>query len=138
MSRATVHSPPKNPIFAIASAILQSERGGFPLIEESCDLAVADCRLNSWLASLKSESGPELLSEDDWVRLLDKHQDIYAHASRARASFRAYDFPRNRPDAWSSHSAALRIALQQARGKIDNLGREFGRTNQREASPGDA
>jgi hypothetical protein len=138
MSSRLANAQPKNPIFAIALELLQSERGGFPLIEESCDLMVADCRLDSWLASQKDESGQEQLAEENWLRLLDELEGVYTDATQAWERFEASDWPKNRPDEWHRHSEALRVALRAARDRIDNLGRQFGRSNQRKLLGGDA
>jgi hypothetical protein len=111
----------KNQIFLIASDVLTAG-GGFPLIEEACDLVVADCRLNDWLASTK-QSKTTILTKEDWLQILEEMESIRGQLQSAWQAFRSYDWPRGEFDAWSRYSAVFQAALRKAKREIDTLGR---------------
>jgi hypothetical protein len=129
---------PKNPISRIAANLISSEKGGFALTEEACDLVVADGRFNAWIASKKNRSEAHPLSEEDWSQLFEACDGIYADALRAWEQYGSYDWPRGRFDEWAQVSEQLRRSLREARLRLDDLGRAQGRGNQRGREPVDA
>jgi hypothetical protein len=80
-------------VLRVVSAVIASPHAGSEVIEEACDLAVADCRLNWWLASTKDSKEP-ILSEQDWLDALDQTARVIADVSLAWEAFRTYKWPR--------------------------------------------
>jgi hypothetical protein len=117
-------------VLRVVSAIVGSKYAGFDVVQEACDLAVADGRLNWWLASTK-DSQELALTEQNWLDALDQYERILADVSSAWEGFRTYEWPRGEVEAWTRHSDAFRLALRNARMALDDIGRVQGRTNQR-------
>ena len=117
-------------LLRVVSAVIGSKFAGFDVVQEACDLAVADGRLNSWLASTK-DAPKQTLSEQDWLDALDQSERVLTDVSSAWDTFRAYDWPRGEFDAWARNAEAFRLALRNARTALDEIGRAQGRTNQR-------
>ncbi len=118
-----------SPVLRVVSAVLGSKHSGFEVVEEACGLAVADCRLNWWLASAKESKGPHL-SEQAWLDALDQYERIISDVSSAWQTFQSYEWPRGELEAWARRSKAFQLALENARLALDNICLANGRTNQ--------
>jgi hypothetical protein len=121
-----------NPIATLASQILLSDRATYPIIELTCDLVVADARLNVWCADRKHAGDvPESLSDDDWLSLLADGEQIHADLLRALETYLSSEWPRGEPDVWTRHGEWFASELRAGIRRIDQLGRKWGRVNQR-------
>jgi hypothetical protein len=99
------------------------------VVEEACGLAIADCRLNCWLASKKYSKGPHL-TEQAWLDAIDQYYRVIEELTSAWQTFQSYEWPRGEFEAWAHHSNAFHLALQKARLALDNVCLADGRANQ--------
>jgi hypothetical protein len=117
-------------VATLASQVLLSDRSTFALVELTCNLVIADGRFNAWCAARKrTDDLSEAISEDDWLGHLDRYERIYADLGRALAAYLSSDWPRDAPDIWSQHADTFASRLCTAIAHIDDLGRQWGRSN---------
>lgn len=120
-------------ILRTVSAVIGWRFAGFDVVQEACDLAVADCRLNWWLASTKDSTEP-VIAEQGWMDWLDEIERVTRDVSLAWDAFRTFEQKRGQIEAWTRNSEAFCLALRKARLALDDIGRAQGRTNQRKVS----
>ena len=118
-----------NSVLQVVSAVLRSKHSRFKVLEEACGLAIADCRLNCWLASTKDSKGPHL-NEQAWLDALDQYYRVIDELTSAWHTYQSYEWPRGEFEAWAHQSNAFHRALQKARRALDNICIAHGRANQ--------
>ncbi len=122
----------KSFVAKLAAETLLSDRATYTVIELTCDLVIADARFNSWCVDLKVKGDASASDSGvDWMALLDRQTSIEDELALASKEFLATEWPRGAPDVWHQAASDFAAALRAATQRIDDLGRESGRTNQR-------